>query len=303
MKTLKFLFIGVLIAAAMTSCNSIWDFEDPYTFDPTPFNKSKIYRGGNVECYQLNLGLDETTGRNDYDPANGGFQFAWPEGLFVKVENGTEVSFFMAGPIKIAEKCYEVGAVIVKGGDGSNVYLYDDGATKDKNMVSPNNASGSPAGLSNLTFCFVEVDCEAEEKPVVIAIKSFFWPDSLSNLGYDWAGSAGSDAFKYISSNWCYSLGVSSYPETPVFSMMARGNVVGNATVTDIWTNGVHYLVVKVDLILTNGIMDKTYLYVGTMEGLLGDLDTDNCPKYENWRSDLSNSTTHTFVIPFSEIN
>ncbi len=53
--------------------------------------------------------------------------------------------------------------VIVKGSNDANVYFYPDGTlTSDAGLVSPDNASGGPADLSNLTFYWNLVPCETE---------------------------------------------------------------------------------------------------------------------------------------------
>ncbi len=51
---------------------------------------------------------------------------------------------------------FGVDAVIVKGGNNANLYAYDPPAESfgDNDLVSPNNASGGPAGLSHIDFCF-----------------------------------------------------------------------------------------------------------------------------------------------------
>jgi hypothetical protein len=63
----------------------------------------------------------------------------------VTVTNGTYVAWTSTNG---------VGAVIVKGSSDANVYVYDPQGTSDSGLASPINASGSPAGLSNLTFCW-----------------------------------------------------------------------------------------------------------------------------------------------------
>ncbi len=47
-------------------------------------------------------------------------------------------------------------AVIAKGGPNANLYVYDPPAESfgDTGLHSPNNASGQPAGLSHVVFCF-----------------------------------------------------------------------------------------------------------------------------------------------------
>jgi hypothetical protein len=61
-----------------------------------------------------------------------------------------------------------IGAAIVKGGNDANVYVYNPQALSDSGLASPPNASGEPAGLSNLTFCWNPIDqggneCFADE--------------------------------------------------------------------------------------------------------------------------------------------
>jgi hypothetical protein len=46
-----------------------------------------------------------------------------------------------------------LGAVVMKGGPLNNVYTYN-GATSDTCLVSPDNDSGGPAGLSHVIFCW-----------------------------------------------------------------------------------------------------------------------------------------------------
>src|SRR5690606_24713717 len=49
---------------------------------------------------------------------------------------------------------FGIGAVIVKGGNSANVYVYEPQRTNDAGLAAPPNASGKPAGLSNITFCW-----------------------------------------------------------------------------------------------------------------------------------------------------
>jgi len=272
MKRIKFLFAGVLIAAAVTSCNDVnWDDVQDLKYTPETFYKSKEYRGGNVDCSQLDMsGLAETTGRNNFNA--GAFEYSWPEGLEVKVEDGKYVSFFIpGGTIKIDELCYKVGAVIVKGGDASNVYYYDGGVSGDKNLVAPNNSSGGPAGLSNLTFCFVEVDCEVKE-PKVIALKALCTTSGTDNV---WGVSSGTNLFE-SSSQWCgtWYLGVNNFPfEGTIIinqNLTNSGQPIGEMTME----NGT----VKVKLYTYK--FRYASLFIGTQETLISVLSTDGCPDY-----------------------
>jgi hypothetical protein len=47
-----------------------------------------------------------------------------------------------------------LGALIVKGSNDANTYVYEPQSTSDSGLTSPVNASGNPADLSNLTVCW-----------------------------------------------------------------------------------------------------------------------------------------------------
>lgn len=97
--------------------------------------------GGNVTCSEL--GYDFGSARVNY--TNGVFDGPFPEGIWVGVTDGTYVSWTSTFPI---------GAVIVKGSNDANVYEYIPPSYGADGLHSPENASGNPAGLSNLTFCW-----------------------------------------------------------------------------------------------------------------------------------------------------
>jgi hypothetical protein len=116
--------------------------------------------GGNRTCAEVAAAFETTfnysTGKIDYE--DGEFLGDWPDGLTVTTD-GTYITFSLDDPFKIDGKCYLVGAVIAKGGNNANIYYYQDGTSGDSGLASPINASGKPADLSNLTFCFIEVEC------------------------------------------------------------------------------------------------------------------------------------------------
>ena len=303
MRKIRFLFTGILIAAAITSCNDVnWDEVEDLNFAPTTFNKSKEYRGGNVDCSQLGMpGLVETTGRNNFNA--GAFEFSWPEGLEVKVDEGKYVSFYIPeSTIKIGDLCYKIGAVIVKGGDASNVYYYPGGATGDKKLAAPNNSSGGPAGLSNLTFCFIEVECEEPEQ-IVIAVKTSYWATYSNDVwsDFNWAVSQGN--FMFPVDNWCDILGVNYFPETTSFGLHGMQGVMGTVTVEEAWPAGVHSLVVTIDM--NDGLqLDLTRLYVGSLDGLLSTVEASGCPNYNYWPfQDETDQNTHVYTIPYDSLN
>jgi hypothetical protein len=119
-----------------------------------PYISSEANPGGNVTCADLEF--DFGSGRTNYN--NGDFDAEFPGGISVEVTEGKFVSF---------SSTFLIGAVIVKGSDDANVYDYRPaGSLGDSGLASPTNASGGPAGLSNLTFCWDQPD-EVTEALVV----------------------------------------------------------------------------------------------------------------------------------------
>jgi len=115
--------------------------------------------GGNVTCDEAasSTGLSGyaySTGKQDY-PFN---STSFGNGVSVTTD-GTYVSWSITPP---AGYCVSNVAVIVKGGPNANVYYYNNGQSSDSGLASPVNASGNPAGLSNLTICYNLVECEQE---------------------------------------------------------------------------------------------------------------------------------------------
>lgn len=134
--------------------------------------------GGNRTCAEVGAYFrndpayfDYCGDRVDYEDFANGF----PGGLSV-TSDGKTLSFKADDCLIIGDKFYKVGAVIVKGGPAANVYFYPDGVLEDKNLTAPVNASGKPAGISNVTFCFIL--CDPQPK-LVIAFKSY-----LSNTNW-----------------------------------------------------------------------------------------------------------------------
>ena len=293
--------------AAISSCNLIpWeDLTENMNKDIDTFTKSKIYKGGNVDCSQVadeypQLNLMQTTGRNDYDPSTDSFAFGWPAGLAVKVMDDGSVSFQIDGAIDLGDGlCYKIGAVIVKGSTASNIYTYPGGAIQDIGLVAPDNASGTPAGLSNLTFCFIE--CEEEEE-VLIAVKSWYWMSEESRINKVWSdynytmSTSPAGFYEFTTGKWCDLLGINYYPGTTSFPLT---NDTGTVTVEEGWPEGVHSLIITVDLV-DGLVFDFTSIYVGDLQGLKETLDADGCPIYSSWPyKNTLNTNTHTFTIPF----
>jgi hypothetical protein len=115
----------------------------------TPYIIDGANPGGNITCEEVGLAFFDDAGYYEFssDRVNyegGAFDAAFPNGLTVTT-GGTYVSFSSA---------FGIGAVIVKGSNDANVYVYDPQVTSDSGLASPTNASGNPAGLSNITFCW-----------------------------------------------------------------------------------------------------------------------------------------------------
>lgn len=125
---------------------------------PVQLNGSN--NGGNITCEEVAFEKGAeflfSTGRVEYK--NGSFVFedgttGWPEGLEVTVTDNKSVSF------TYNSTKYSVGAVIVKGGNKSNVYYYPNGTTGDAGLTSPSSANKKGKiilpDVSNITFCFL----------------------------------------------------------------------------------------------------------------------------------------------------
>jgi hypothetical protein len=115
----------------------------------TPYVIDGDNQGGNRTCAEVGYAFysdsnyfEFSSARTNYN--SGSFDASFPSGLSVNT-NGTNVSFTSTFPI---------GAVIVKGSNDANVYAYNPQVKSDSGLASPVNASGNPAGLSNLTFCW-----------------------------------------------------------------------------------------------------------------------------------------------------
>ena len=270
----------------------------------TPYLIPGANKGGNRTCTEVGFALandsnyfDMCGEKIDYD--NGSFVAQFPQGLNVET-NGTFVSFSMDKCLKIGDYYYKVGAVIVKGSAQANVYFYPDGSMGDSGLAAPINKSGKPAGLSNLTFCFIK--CE-QESGLVLALKTIMtdppetpWayavsggillPDEQFHIGYNSINLAEENIYPLI-----YGFG---------------GYQIGTITASDYMENGIHYLKVVIDTDDDNWSFLESYLYVGTLSGLKNHLGYfegkpyliyDTFPFFENEESGI-----RIFKIPFTDI-
>lgn len=300
MKKSLFSLAILLIAAALTSCNKdiIDDTEGVTTkaayilnSDSRPISNGQIVpvilavdkpRGGNVSCSDVSEAFSTTFdlcgdkldfGNFDLD-SDLEFNGDFPEWLDVTVTDSKFVSFTLHNS---GDVCYKVGAVIVKGSNSANVYFYEDGALSDSGLAAPLNSSGTPAGLSNLTFCFVKCDVPVN---LVVAFKSFVTGETFVTSG------------AYITS---YPLVLGgSYPLYWEGYDLDRF-LVGHLTITDANADG--YWEITADNFV-NPIYQfvKPHLYVGTAESF--SLDYKNYP-YPDPKVIITATNTWTFVLPF----
>jgi hypothetical protein len=118
--------------------------------------------GGNPTC--ADLGYGQGYGAFKIDPPRSG-DFTSPDGKLT-------VTLAVSGKSLGFTTNIPVAAVIVKGGDAANVYRYGSGSTGDSGLYAPINASGGPAGLSHVDFCYKPQtppppppDCSTYPKP------------------------------------------------------------------------------------------------------------------------------------------
>ena len=162
MKKIKFgLAAALLIFAAACSKEEISGTEAQKisTTGVSPILVEGSNNGGNVTCDEAAsafglTGYSYSTGKQDYPFNSNSFN----NGVSVTTD-GTYVSWSITPPNGY---CVSNVAVIVKGGPNANVYYYNDGQSSDTGLASPVNASGNPAGLSNLTICYNLIECNSE---------------------------------------------------------------------------------------------------------------------------------------------
>lgn len=284
MKKLTYLLVTMFMIAAIVSCSkeSTNDNElvllkkataitQPTASFPTSNGGTTPYLipganpGGNRTCAEVatawKLDPNPFICGEKIDYSSGVFAGLFPSGLSVTTD-GKYVSFDLENCILIGDKYYKVGAVIVKGGNASNVYYYPNGTLSDGGLAAPYNASGTPAGLSNLTFCFIEC-----EKDLIIAVKV------IAENGI-WGITDGEKVFNQGS---CEFIGINPYPFTAdlILKDPYWGFQMGTVSLIDS----------KIKITLNAGLtLTAAYIYIGTKADLINPLNLIyGCPDYQNW--------------------
>lgn len=308
--------MSLFIVAAMVSCqkegsdevilkgNTVKTASGP-TSAVIPFIISGDNNGGNRTCAEVEAAFTLPAGylkcgeKIDYN--NGNFARKFPEGLTVTVTDGTYVTFEMKDCIEIDGSFFKVGAVIVKGSNAANVYFYEGGTLGDIDLASPVNASGKPAGLSNLSFCFVE--CGPENPELVIALKTYLvkpipgTTPAYSDFGWAVSGGLGvsTDRGLHMGYNWYSYIGDNEFDLVKATLDEIIGKI-GTIKARDYWDNGIHYLEVIIDTEDAGIFFGSTYLYVGSLEGYKK-LYFKSFRFVQDEIADI-----RKFVIPFNEI-
>jgi hypothetical protein len=78
------------------------------------------------------------------------------------------------GVLLAFESTIGIDAVIMKGGAAANVYEYDPEEKADSDLVSPDNASGDPAAISHVSFCF-DFEVEVEKTANARFTRTYTW--------------------------------------------------------------------------------------------------------------------------------
>ena len=287
MKKITYLFASLIMVVLIVSCSKDTTNDDDAMLKKavatgpsnpvsdaviTPYIIPGVNNGGNRTCAEVaawkGLSANYFYCGYKFDFTNGAFASAFPSGIDVTVTAAKYVTFEMDDCIQFGDKFYKVGAVIVKGSNAANVYFYPKGTLSDSGLASPINASGGPAGLSNLTFCFVE--CEKPEW--VIALKAqMTFPGMSNSIGV--SGGIDSDINEYHIGYNPYVLGqINTYP------LMNNFVQIGTITASDFSVDGEQYLRIVIDTDNSDWGFWYSYLYVGTLAGF----NTYRTPWYDD---------------------
>jgi hypothetical protein len=137
---------------------------------------------------------------------------------------------------------FGVDAVIMKGGSKANVYAYDPPAESfgDHDLVSPVNASGDPAGLSHIIFCY-DYEVEVSKTAVTSFTRTYTWDIDKSVTPAHWdffKGQSGESEYtievtkSFVDSDWAVEGVITIHNPDPDYTAEIE-------TVEDVITGGI----------------------------------------------------------------
>ena len=254
----KFLFVSLLIAAAIVSCSKNDGVNMTQLLTPEGQLTQSFptaNNGGNVTCEEVAIAtgcdFEYSSGKIDYYGNGGG-----TVGPITWTTDGTYVTWSSSKPISVA--------IIIKGGPKANVYFEGCDVCKSGSgtteLLSPplNPNSGKPYGLSNITFCYNL--CTPPPPPPttkIIALKSFVNCNPYNPVK-PWVVTGGGAANNYFIGCLPFVVGV----KYPLYfggddTHQAGTLEIGNFNVAD------ELLEVKIISTTNNVYFTNSYLYVG----------------------------------------
>lgn len=130
----------------------------------TPYIIPGASQGGNRTCDEVATAYGIGSFDTSFEQINTPFTNNTATfGAITATTDGTFVSWSIEVPDGF---CVKYLAAVVKGSNDANVYFYEGDVRSDAKLAAPENASGEPAGLSNLRFCYT-----LEEKPDAPIVK------------------------------------------------------------------------------------------------------------------------------------
>jgi hypothetical protein len=126
-----------------------------------PYYPETRDEGGNRTCAAVGYAFfgdtgyyDSSSARINYDVTDDEYDADFPTGVSVTYYSETKLLDWTS--------TFGIGAVIVKGGDAANVYVYEPQWLSDQGLGAPPTQGGPYADLSNITFCWNPVPPECE---------------------------------------------------------------------------------------------------------------------------------------------
>ena len=275
MKKLMFIMAGVILAFAITSCEKgkvnptdmpLGDtgaikgkkVEMPTIPQPNDLDSRAFWipsadgkdRGGNRTCEDVIAAFPEHFSAEDFSDCGGKIDIADDYvglvGDIAKINEDGTIEF----DVGVDRNCF-VKAVIVKGSNNANVYIYPDGVTSDVGLLPPPFDPDADVirypWVSNITFCCF---CDGEYKRYAVKVKL-----DGSTL---WAASNGSFYPYETGGSYCDYLGFGNYPDEAMDLILEYTDTdIGDVSVD---TDG------NVSISVDAGYsFDEAFLFVGNM--------------------------------------